>query len=238
MEQSKIDRINELARKAKSGQPLTAEEMAEREELRAEYLQAVRTHMANVLEHTVIQYPDGRREKVRAKTAPAAAPENPEEQMVRAALAPGGEPLCLVSDSVEATERQGAALARLFEASVGTDDPLPPFVALYGDLGAGKTALYVGLPQFWRPAWRYTPRPSRWLTNTVRRSIRRFSTLICIVSARRMSCTPWAMRTISTGAYASASGARISRMPCLPSAWKCASERMRRIRIGALCRYA
>ena len=34
MEQSKIDRINELARKAKSGQPLTAEEMAEREELR------------------------------------------------------------------------------------------------------------------------------------------------------------------------------------------------------------
>lgn len=140
MEQSKIDRINELARKAKSGQPLTAEEMAEREELRAEYLQAVRTHMANVLEHTVIQYPDGRREKVRAKTAPVAAPENPEEQMVRAALAPGGEPLCLVSDSVGATERQGAALARLFEASVGTDDPLPPFVALYGDLGAGKTA--------------------------------------------------------------------------------------------------
>ena len=63
MEQSKIDRINELARKAKSGQPLTAEEMAEREELRAEYLQAVRTHMANVLEHTVIQYPDGRRER-------------------------------------------------------------------------------------------------------------------------------------------------------------------------------
>lgn len=64
MEQSKIDRINELARKAKSGQPLTAEEMAEREELRAEYLQAVRTHMANVLEHTVIQYPgrqDGKR---------------------------------------------------------------------------------------------------------------------------------------------------------------------------------
>ena len=45
MEQSKIDRINELARKAKSGQPLTAEEMAEREELRAEYLQAVRTRI-------------------------------------------------------------------------------------------------------------------------------------------------------------------------------------------------
>mgnify|MGYP000127298976 CR=1 FL=1 len=234
MEQSKIDRINELARKAKSGQPLTAEEMAEREELRAEYLQAVRTHMANVLEHTVIQYPDGRREKVRAKTAPVAAPENPEEQMVRAALAPGGEPLCLVSDSVGATERQGAALARLFEASVGTDDPLPPFVALYGDLGAGKTAFVRGFASILAPGVAVHS-PTFALVNEYRAPEH---PPLFHFDMYRMSCTPWAMRTISTGAYASASGARISRMPCLPSAWKCASERMRRIRIGALCRYA
>ena len=44
------------------------------------------------------------------------------------------------TDSVAATEAIGAALAEKMRA----DPTLPPFVALYGDLGVGKTALIRG----------------------------------------------------------------------------------------------
>lgn len=53
MEQSLIDRINELARKAKTV-GLTDAELAERDTLRNQYREAFRRNLAGTLEHTVI----------------------------------------------------------------------------------------------------------------------------------------------------------------------------------------
>ena len=64
MEQAKIDRINELARKAKSEQGLTPAEMVERDALRKEYVAAVRASLENQLEHITIQEPDGTRHRL------------------------------------------------------------------------------------------------------------------------------------------------------------------------------
>ncbi len=61
MEQQKIDRINELARKSKTV-GLTAEELAEQQTLRQEYLDAFRASFRGTLSHTVIERPDGTRE--------------------------------------------------------------------------------------------------------------------------------------------------------------------------------
>lgn len=66
MEQSKIDRINELAHIAKE-RALTEEELAERDALRKEYLAAWRESTIAVLENTVIQTPDGKRHKLQKK---------------------------------------------------------------------------------------------------------------------------------------------------------------------------
>ena len=46
MDQKKIDRINELARKSKTPEGLTAAEQAERQALRQEYIQADRNELA------------------------------------------------------------------------------------------------------------------------------------------------------------------------------------------------
>lgn len=54
MEQAKIDRINELAKKAKEG-PLTPEETAERQTLRAEYRAAIRRSLADQLDNTYVK---------------------------------------------------------------------------------------------------------------------------------------------------------------------------------------
>ena len=67
MEQHKIDRINELARKAKTGEDLTPEELAERDALRREYIDAHRESLIRHLENTYIQYPDGTRKKLQRK---------------------------------------------------------------------------------------------------------------------------------------------------------------------------
>ena len=59
--QEKIDRINALARKAKTPEGLTAEETAERAALRQEYVAAVRANLEAQLDHTLIHEPDGTR---------------------------------------------------------------------------------------------------------------------------------------------------------------------------------
>ena len=67
MEQAKIDRINELARKSKTEEGLTPEEKEEQAALRREYVAAVRASLTARLDSTVIQYPDGTRKKLKKK---------------------------------------------------------------------------------------------------------------------------------------------------------------------------
>lgn len=67
MEQHKIDRINELSRKARTAEGLTEAEQAERAELRREYVAAVLGNLEGQLEHTYIQRPDGTKTKVEKK---------------------------------------------------------------------------------------------------------------------------------------------------------------------------
>lgn len=67
MEQWKIDRINALAKKAKSPEGLTPEELSERDELRREYIQAYKASLIAQLDNTYIQRPDGSRQKLERK---------------------------------------------------------------------------------------------------------------------------------------------------------------------------
>ena len=66
MENSKLQRINELAR-LKKERELTADELAERDELRKEYLDEWRKGAVEVLENTYIQTPDGKKHKLQRK---------------------------------------------------------------------------------------------------------------------------------------------------------------------------
>ena len=67
MTQEKIDRINELARKAKTPEGLTPEELAERDVLRREYIDSYKRSLIGHLDNTYIQYPDGSKKKVTKK---------------------------------------------------------------------------------------------------------------------------------------------------------------------------
>lgn len=67
MEKAKIDRLNFLARKQKSGEPLLEVERIEQAELRREYLAEIRASFGQMLENTYIERPDGSREKLRKK---------------------------------------------------------------------------------------------------------------------------------------------------------------------------
>ena len=60
MEQAKLDRINELAKKKKAG-TLTEDEAKERAALHQEYINEIRLSFGAILDNTVIQYPDGSR---------------------------------------------------------------------------------------------------------------------------------------------------------------------------------
>lgn len=67
MDQKKIDRINELARKSKTAQGLTEAEKNEQAVLRREYIDSVKASLVGHLENTTIVRPDGTKEKVSRK---------------------------------------------------------------------------------------------------------------------------------------------------------------------------
>ncbi len=66
MEQEKINRINELARKHKA-EGLTKEELAERETLRREYIDSFKESLRGHLENTYIMDGQGKKTKLRKK---------------------------------------------------------------------------------------------------------------------------------------------------------------------------
>ena len=66
MEKEKIARINELAHLSKE-RTLTEEEKAEQHALRMEYVAEIRASFGGMLENTVIERPDGSREKLPKK---------------------------------------------------------------------------------------------------------------------------------------------------------------------------
>jgi uncharacterized protein YnzC (UPF0291/DUF896 family) len=67
MEQAKIQRINELARKAKSPEGLTPEEEVERALLRREYVDAVLGNLQSQLDRTYVVDEQGNEHKLRKK---------------------------------------------------------------------------------------------------------------------------------------------------------------------------
>lgn len=75
----RLTRINELAAKAKTT-GLTPEEKEEQTVLRKEYLAAFRANFAAMLDHTVIQNPDGTKVPLKRKVFdPEAEAAKPEE---------------------------------------------------------------------------------------------------------------------------------------------------------------
>jgi uncharacterized protein YnzC (UPF0291/DUF896 family) len=67
MDQKKIDRINEFARRVKAEETLTAEEQAERDALRREYIASVKKNLMSQLDNTYLVEPDGTRHKLPKK---------------------------------------------------------------------------------------------------------------------------------------------------------------------------
>ena len=67
MDQKKIDRINEFARRVKAGEVLSSAELAERDALRREYIASVKASLVGHLENTYIVEPDGARHRLPKK---------------------------------------------------------------------------------------------------------------------------------------------------------------------------
>ena len=62
-----IARINELAKKAKQ-EPLTADELVERDKIRRIYIDSVKANLVGQLENTYLVRPDGTKEKLERKS--------------------------------------------------------------------------------------------------------------------------------------------------------------------------
>lgn len=80
MDQQKKDRINYLARRSREV-GLSEAEKQEQAELRAEYLREFRAGFQNILDHTVVERPDGSRTPLndfRRATVPT--PPDPEKK--------------------------------------------------------------------------------------------------------------------------------------------------------------
>lgn len=67
--QERIARINELARKAKVA-TLTPEELAERDQLRKEYIASVKLNLTAQLDNTYLVDSQGNKRKLRPKSDP------------------------------------------------------------------------------------------------------------------------------------------------------------------------
>ena len=67
MLQEKLDRINELAKKAKTSEGLTDEEKAEQQQLRAEYIAEWRLGVTQVLDNTYVMDEQGNKRKLEKK---------------------------------------------------------------------------------------------------------------------------------------------------------------------------
>lgn len=67
MDQKQIDRINELARKARSPEGLTQWEEQERAALRREYIDSVLGNLQGQLDHTYVVDEQGNKHKLKKK---------------------------------------------------------------------------------------------------------------------------------------------------------------------------
>lgn len=67
MENNKLDRINELARKSRTPEGLTEAEKEEQARLRKEYIALFRGNLESQLQNMVIVDPDGNQRKVTKK---------------------------------------------------------------------------------------------------------------------------------------------------------------------------
>lgn len=67
MDKKKIDRINELAHKAKTPEGLTEDEKREQANLRLGYINSFKASLVGQLENTYIVRPDGTKERLERK---------------------------------------------------------------------------------------------------------------------------------------------------------------------------
>lgn len=71
MTQEKIDRINQLARKAKTADGLSPDEVSERSALRLEYVLSIRNNLTAQLDNTYFLNEDGTKTKLQKKSDPS-----------------------------------------------------------------------------------------------------------------------------------------------------------------------